>query len=47
MVCGEVVDMLWDNIAGFDPLELVDTYKAIIYDGGDSALPSLERVRGW
>ena len=47
MVCREVVNMLWDNIAGFDPLELVNTYKAIIYDGGDSTLPSLERVRGW
>jgi len=47
MVCGEVVDMLWDNIAGFDPWELVDTYEAVIYDRGDSALPSLERIRRW
>ena len=46
MVCREVVNILWDNIAGFDSLELVNTYKAIIYDGGDSTLPSLERVRG-
>ena len=39
---------LWgDNIAGFGSLELVDTYEAIIYDGGDSTLPSLDRVRGW
>ena len=42
MVCREVVNTLWDYIAGFDPLELVNTYKAIIYDGGDSTLPSLE-----
>ena len=47
MVCGEVVDMLWDNIAGFDPLELVDTYEAVIYDRGDSALPPLERIGRW
>jgi hypothetical protein len=47
MICGEVVDMLWDNIARFDPLELVDTYKAVIYDRGDSTLPSLERIRRW
>ena len=47
MVCGEVVNMLWDNITGFDSLELVDTYESIIYDGGDSTLPSLEHVRGW
>jgi hypothetical protein len=38
VVCGEVVDVLWDDIAGFNPLELVDTYKAVIYDSGDSAL---------
>ena len=44
MVCGEVVDMLGDNIAGFDPLELVCAYKAVIYDGGDSAPLSLKRV---
>jgi hypothetical protein len=47
MVCGEVVNMLWDNIAGFDSLELVNTYETIIYDGGDSTLPSMERIRGW
>ena len=47
MVCGKVVDLLWDDIAGFNPLELVDTCKAVIYDSGDSVLSSLERVRGW
>ena len=47
MVCGKVVDLLWDDIAGFNPLELVDTYKTVVYDSGDSVLSSLERVRGW
>jgi hypothetical protein len=47
VVCGEVVDVLWDDRAGFYPLELVYTYEAVIYDSGDSVLSSLERVRGW
>ena len=47
MVCGKVVDLLWDDIAGFNPLELVDTYKTVVYDSGDSTLLSLECVEGW
>ena len=47
VVCSEVVDLLWDDIAGFNPVELVDTCKAIIYDSGDSVLGSMECVRGW
>ena len=46
VVCSEVVDMLWDDIAGFNPLELVCAYEAIIYDSGDSALLSLACVGG-
>ena len=46
MVCGKVVDLLWDDIAGFNPLELVDTCKAVIYDSGDSALLSLACAGG-
>ena len=46
MVCGEVVDMLGDNIAGFDPLELVYTYEAVVYDSGGSTLLSLACVGG-
>ena len=40
MVCGEVVDLLWDDIAGFNPLELVCAREAVVYDSGDSALLS-------
>ena len=46
VVCSEVVDMLWDDIAGFNPLELVCAYEAVIYDSGDSALLSLACVGG-
>ena len=28
-------------------MELVDTYKTVIYDSGDSTLISLECVGGW
>jgi hypothetical protein len=38
VVCGEVVDALWDDIAGFNPLELVCAYEAVVYDSGDSTL---------
>ena len=46
LVCGEVVDVLWDDRAGFNPLELVYTYEAVIYDSGDSALISLACAGG-
>ena len=46
VVCGEVVDVLWDDRAGFYPLELVYTYEAVIYDSGDSALLSLACAGG-
>jgi hypothetical protein len=46
VVCGEVVDVLWDDIAGFNPLELVYAYEAVVYDGGDSTLLSLACVGG-
>ena len=46
MVCGEVVDMLWDDIAGFNPLELVCAREAVVYDSGDSTLLSLACVGG-
>ena len=46
VVCGEVVDVLWDDRAGFNPLELVYTYEAVIYDSGDSALLSLACAGG-
>ena len=46
MVCGEVVDVLWDDRAGFNPLELVYAYEAVVYDSGDSTLLSLARVGG-
>ena len=47
VVCSEVVDLLWDDIAAFNPLELVHTCKAIICDSGNSVLGSMECVRGW
>ena len=46
MVCGEVVDVLWDDRAGFNPLDLVYAYEAVVYDSGDSALLSLACVGG-
>ena len=46
MVCGEVVNVLWDDRAGFNPLELVYAYEAVVYDSGDSALLSLACVGG-
>ena len=46
MVCGEVVDVLWDDRAGFNPLELVYVYETVVYDSGDSALLSLACVGG-
>ena len=46
MVCGEVVDVLWDDRAGFNPLELVYAYETVVYDSGDSALLSLACVGG-
>ena len=36
VVCGEVVDVLWDDIAGFNPLELVYAYETVVYDSGGS-----------
>ena len=47
VVCGEVVGVLWDDLAGFNPLELVYAYEAVVYDSGDSTLLSLECVEGW
>jgi len=38
VVCGEVVDVLWDDRAGFNPLELVYAYEAEVYDSVNSAL---------
>jgi len=46
VVCGEVVDVLWDDIAGFNPLELICTYEAVVYDSGGSTLLSLACVGG-
>ena len=46
MVCGEVVDVLWDDRAGLNPLELVYVYETVVYDSGDSALLSLACVGG-
>ena len=46
VVCGEVVDVLWDDHAGFNPLELVYAYEAVVYDSGDSTLLSLACVGG-
>ena len=46
MVCGEVVDVLWDDRAGFNPLELVYAYETVVYDSGGSALFSLACVGG-
>ena len=47
VVCSEVVDMLWNDIAGFNPLELVCAREVVVYDSGNSALLSLECVGGW
>ena len=47
MVCGEVVDMLWNDIAGFNTLELVCAREAVVYDSENSALLSLECVGRW
>jgi len=44
VVCSEVVDMLWNDIAGFNPLELVCVREVVVYDSGNSALLSLECV---
>ena len=44
VVCSEVVDMLWNDIAGFNPLELVCAREVVVYDSGNSALLSLECV---
>ena len=46
VVCGEVVDVLWGDIAGFNPMELVCAYEAVVYDSGDSALISLACAGG-
>jgi hypothetical protein len=46
VVCGEVVDVLWGDIAGFNPMELVCAYEAVVYDSGDSALLSLACIGG-
>ena len=46
LVCGEVVDVLWDDRAGFNPLELVYAYETVVYDSGGSALFSLAWVGG-
>ena len=46
VVCGEVVGVLWDDLAGFNPLELVYAYEAVVYDSGDSTLLSLACVGG-
>ena len=46
MVCGEVVDVLWDDRAGFNPLELVYAYETVVYDSVGSALFSLACVGG-
>jgi len=46
MVCGEVVNVLWDDRAGLNPLELVYAYEAVVYDSGGSALFSLACVGG-
>ena len=46
MVCGEVVDVLWDDRAGFNLLELVYVYETVVYVSGDSALLSLACVGG-
>ena len=47
VVCDEVVGMLWNDIEGFDPLELVYAQEVVVYDSGNSALLSLECVGGW
>ena len=47
VVCSEVVDLLWDDIARFNPLELVCARETVVYDSGDSTLLSLECVEGW
>ena len=36
----------WDDLAGFNPLELVYAYEAVVYDSGDSTLLSLACVGG-
>ena len=41
MVCGQVVDVIWDDHAGFDPLEFVYTCKAVVDNGCLSAHFSL------
>ena len=46
VVCGEVVDVLWDDRAGFNPLELVYAYEAVVYDSGNPALLSLACAGG-
>jgi hypothetical protein len=45
VVCGQVVDVIWDDRAGFDPLELVYACKAIVGNGCLSALFLLECIR--
>ena len=32
VVCGQVVDVVWDDSTGFNPLELVNACEAIVYD---------------
>jgi hypothetical protein len=44
VVCGQVVDVVGDDIAGSDPVELVYACKAVVYDGCLSTLLSLECV---
>jgi hypothetical protein len=46
VVCGQVVDVVGDDIAGSDPVELVYACKAVVYDGCLSTLLSLEYVGG-
>ena len=45
VVCGQVMDVIWNNCADFDPLELVYACEAVVDNGCLSTLFSLVCIR--